>query len=146
QAAIGFDEDAKQLVGDLFAALLGGEDDVVVAQPLLVIAGGDGDLASAQTAMSGGQSAGAHTGQLERDDLFTKQSDDPANRANKPRAALAGPIHGLREIQLEDDAGQAVREDVTREAAGDFLCENVILALGAGFGGQVLGLDALLAR
>ena len=97
QRVVGLDADADQLVADLLAALLGREDHEVVAQPLLVIGDGDRDLARAQPAMPAGQRARAHARQFERDDLVAQQRHDPADRPDEARAALAGPVHRLRE-------------------------------------------------
>ena len=89
----------------------------MIAQALLVIRGGDGDLARAQAAMAAGQRAGAHAGQFERDDLVAQQRDDPADGPDEARAALAGPVHGLRKVDLQDHARQGFGENVHGGAA-----------------------------
>ena len=52
QRRVGLHAHARHLARDLVAPLLGREDHVVVAQPPLVIADGDGDLARAQAAVA----------------------------------------------------------------------------------------------
>jgi hypothetical protein len=55
----------------------------VIGEALLVIRGGDGDLARAQAAMSAGEGAGAHAGQLEGNDVVAEEGDDPADGTDK---------------------------------------------------------------
>jgi hypothetical protein len=89
----------------------------MIAQSLHVIGGGDGDLARAQTPVAAGERAGMHSGQLEGHDFFAQQRHDPADRPDETRSALDGPIHRLGEIDLQDDAGKRVRQNVFDLAA-----------------------------
>ena len=118
----------------------------MVAQAPLVIGDGDDDFARAQAAMAARERAGAHAGDFERHDLFAQQRHHPADGPDEARAALAGPIHGLGEVDAEDDAGQRLRQNVLGGAPRNLPDEAVIFALGRGFDGQRLRRHALLAR
>ena len=83
----------------------------MIAEALLVIRGGDGDLARAEAAMAAGQGAGAHAGQFEGNDVVAEEGDDPADGTDEARTALAGPVHGLGKVQAEDDAGEGSRRE-----------------------------------
>ena len=84
----------------------------MIAQALLVIGGGDGDLARAQAAMAAGQRAGMHAGDFERHDFLAQQRHDPADRPDEARTALDGPVHRLGEVDLQDDAGKRFGQNV----------------------------------
>src|SRR5262249_26459775 len=98
QGGVGLDPNTSHALTNPGAALFGGEDDIVIAKALFVIGGGDGNLAGAEAAMTGGQGAGAHAGEFEGNDVVAKEGDNPADRANKAGSTLPGPIHGFREI------------------------------------------------
>ena len=111
QRIVGLDTDACHSLADTVAALFGREDHSVIAEALLVIRGGDGDLTRAEAAMAAGQGAGADAGQFEGNDVFAQQGDDPADGTDEARAALAGPVHGLGEVQSEDHAGEGFGQE-----------------------------------
>ena len=95
--------------------------------------------------MAAGQRAGAHAGEFEGDDGLRQQGDDPADGTDEARTALAGPVHGLGEVEAEDDAGEGFGQDVVGVAARHLLQIGVVLALGGGLHLHVFGADALLA-
>ena len=74
--------------------------------------------------------ARAHAGELERHDLFAQQRHQPADRPDEARAALAGPVHGLREVDAEGSVRAALRPGCRGCAALHLLAESVVLALG----------------
>src|ERR1035438_4107592 len=117
----------------------------MIAEALLVIRGSDGYFARTQAAMAAGERATAHAGQFEGDDVIAEEGDHPADGADKARTALAGPVHGLGEVDAEDDAGEGFGEDVDDVAARHLLEVGVVLALGSGLHLHLVGLDALLA-
>ena len=145
QFVVGLDADGRQPRADAVAALLGGEDDAVIAEALFVIRRGDGDLARAQAAMAAGEGAGAYAGQFEGNGIFAEEGDDPADGTDEARTALAGPVHGFGEVDTEDHAGESFGEDVDDVAARHLLEVGVVLALGSGLHLHLVGLDALLA-
>ena len=95
--------------------------------------------------MAAGQRAGAHAGQFEGNDVFAQKSDDPANGTDEARTALAGPIHGLGEVQTEDHTREGFGQEIDDIAARHLLQVGVVLALGGGLHLEVFRLDALLA-
>ena len=111
QRCVGLHRDAGQFAADFFAPLFGRKDHVMVAQPLLVIGGGNGNLARAQTPVAAGQRAGMDARQFERHDFLAQQRHDPADRPDEARSALDGPVHRLGEIDLQDDGREALRPE-----------------------------------
>ena len=82
---------------------------------------------------------------LERHDLIFQQRDEPAQRAAE-RDAVAGPAHGLLELQR----GDQFRQQCGKHFAGGLarivlLGVNVLIALLFNFD-QIVDIDALTAR
>src|SRR5581483_11089188 len=127
------DGHARQFLADFLAALLGGENYVVIAQPLLVVRRRDGDFLRAQPSMSRRQRPGVDARQLERYDFLAKKGNNPADGTDEAGAALDRPIHRLGEVDIEDDAWQPGRENVLDGFTGYLFGVGVIFALGSGF-------------
>ena len=81
---------AFQVATDLVAPLLGRQNDVVIAQALLIIGDGDGNFPRSETAVPRAESAGTHTGQLNGNDVVAQQGHDPAEGPDELGAALPG--------------------------------------------------------
>ncbi len=90
--------------------------------------------------MAAGQGAGADAGQFEGNDVFAQQGDDPADGTDEARTALAGPVHGLGEVEAEDDAWEGFGQNVDDVAARHLLQVDVVFALGGGLHLHVFGL------
>src|ERR1019366_8321192 len=145
QFVVGLDAYARHPAADAIAALFGREHHAVIAQAVLVIGSGDGDLGRAQAAMAAGHGATAHPSYLEGDDAIGQQGDNPTDGPDEARTALAGPVHGLGEVEPEDHAGEGLGQEIDSVAARHLLQVGVVLALGRGLHLQVRDRDALLA-
>src|SRR3954469_18392764 len=98
----------------------------------------------AENAMSVSQIPGLHASKLERHDGFAKQSNKPSNRTNESSAALPGPVHRFRKIDLSDQAGQSRCQHVRGLLTGHMLPEIPVLALGCLYLSKVGDRNALL--
>jgi len=62
--------------------------------------------------------------------MRAQQCDQPADRPDKARTVLAGPVHRLREGNPQDELRQVLRQDLQGPAAGRSPPVGVIAALG----------------
>ena len=79
-----------------------------------------GDLRARRAAVAAGEVAGPHAGQFERHDSSPSSATIQRMGRMKRGAALAGPVHGLGEVDLEDEAGQRLGQDVDALRPGTF--------------------------
>ena len=128
------------------AAVVGREHDAVLRERLLVTGDGYLDRLLAELAMSAGQVAGLHAGDFKRDHVVAQQRDDPADGPDEARTALARPVHGLRPLDSQNEAGERFRQNVRRCPALDLFAECEILAFGCGLDRELVRGDAVLAR
>src|SRR5581483_8431360 len=91
---------------NLPAPLIGRQNHEILTQELFIVPDGDRNLRRAEPTMSASDPARGNARYRERDYLVTKQCNDPAYRANKPRSVFRGPVHSLGKVDLENDAGQ----------------------------------------
>ena len=132
-------------VEDPFLALLDGENDAVLLQPLFVVRVIEGDLVRACPPVAARKRAGLDPGELEFDHGVAEQGDDPANRADEAHAVLAGPIHRLRPRDLRDESGQRLGQNGLDFAPWNALHNGEVLTLGRGFDLQRRGVDAVFS-
>ncbi len=118
----------------------------ILTQTRFVIRNRDGGLRRAQPAMSGSLVSRIHARQFKGNHVGAQQSHDPTDGTNETGTTLAGPIHRLRERDLEDCSRKRFRQDIDHPTPFDFPQVGVILAFARGFDGQLLRPYAEFAR
>ncbi len=116
---VGSSQNAADALPDLVPPLLRRKQHVVPPQLLFVVTERDLDAGRAEHPVTAGGASRAYSRHLERHHLIAEQRHQPADGPDEARAALARPVHGLREVDAQDQFGQGRGQDLGRGLAGD---------------------------